>query len=535
MQATSTGTSSHSLSSKWKAGDDATTWDPFDLTGKLVDGRYLVERVVGAGGFGVVYRVQHLRLDSPVALKVLRIPNRLSESRRSEFVKQFLQEGKLLFRLGSIHPTIVRVFEAGLLTAKDGSLAPYLAMDWLDGIPLDQQLRRMRELGFHHLKLAEVLTLLHPIADCLATAHALGVAHLDVKPGNIFLLNRGHKVSPRLLDFGLAKIVGCNASIPNWSDNVAGCGSAMTPAYAAPEQWSDALGPTGPWTDVHALALVCVELLSGSRAFRGPSRAHLMGDCLDETFRPTPRNLGLDVPAGVEKVFARALAVDPKQRYAEARDFWRALCRAGHFTASSSLAIPRRRFPSLQQQGEQSADPMWLDTTVLSQSMSGTSGCTEISTSLLDVLLIDDAVRGHRRLRRWLAVLLSVGVFWLIALLVRGRTNTASQVHASFSYGASTGVTHRLPTQPPAGAQTPIALVGPAIARQTTQTESNLNTAEASIRIKGTAVRKSSSPKSTRVVERTVPSVSMFSDDGEPSVPANATDLLHHNALKTRK
>jgi serine/threonine-protein kinase len=340
--------------------------DSLSLTGTIVDGRYLVESVVGQGGFGIVYRVQHLRLDSPVALKVLRVPHRMTHSERDAFVKRFLQEGKLLFRLGSMHPGFVRVFEAGILSGETDDVVPYLAMDWLDGEALDRQLQRMRAAQMPPLDLTAALSLMSAIVESAATAHSLGVAHLDIKPGNIFLSQRGSHVYPRLLDFGIAKMMRANPALADCSAFAARGPRAMTPAYAAPEQWLSDLGPTGPWTDVHALALTLVELLTGERAFKGHSQPQLQAACL-ATERPTPATFGCRIPARVERVFRRALSLEPRSRFPNARGFWRELCAAADFTPNSSLFVSNERFKLLPDEQSASSTSNSVDPTALSQ------------------------------------------------------------------------------------------------------------------------------------------------------------------------
>jgi serine/threonine protein kinase len=145
----------------------------------------------------------------------------------------------------------------------------------------------------------------------------------------------------KLLDFGLAKAVHESATTSSLFAETGHRETSFTPSYGAPEQWLRRLGATGTWTDVHALALVCVEFLCGRRAFQGDS-AQLMASCLDQAVRPTPRALDCEVPDAVEQVFLKALAVDPRERFANAADFWRALQ-----SAAGVVAVPARTPTSL--------------------------------------------------------------------------------------------------------------------------------------------------------------------------------------------
>ncbi len=301
--------------------------DRLGLVGSVVDGRYLIERLVGRGGFGFVYRATHLRFDSKVALKVLNVPPQASRAERERFFARFAEEGRLAFSLGALHPGIVRVFEAGTLETSLLEPTPYLAMEWLEGRSLREFLEDRAASGLSALGVGEVLELLEPAVQGLAAAHRARVAHCDVKPANVFLSLHDGQRTAKVLDFGLAQVVaeGVLASQSTASGVEA---HGFTFAYAAPEQWVPRLGHTGPWTDVHALALLCVELLCGRRALSGNDPRQLMAACLDESRRPTPAALGLELGAALERVFDKALGVSPKTRFRSAGEFWAAFRQA---------------------------------------------------------------------------------------------------------------------------------------------------------------------------------------------------------------
>jgi eukaryotic-like serine/threonine-protein kinase len=343
--------------------------DALGLVGSVVDGRYLIERVVGSGGFSVVYRAVHLRFDSPVAIKVFRVARAVGDAGRAGFIELFLAEGKLLFELGALHPSIVRVFEAGTMIV-DGLPTPYLAMEWLDGESLDRELRRRRD-GAAALSVIDVIALLESCVQGLALAHRNGIAHRDIKPGNIFLTYRNGELAPKLLDFGLAKVACDSASTSRALEDSDALGSWCTPAYAAPEQWLRRLGPTGPWTDVYALALVCVELMCGRRALPGHDSAQLMAACLDESLRPTPRACGIAASDDVEAVFRTALQIEPSRRYAEVAGFWRALRGAALGSSAADFDADRQphgAFRMVLPNAHDPGDPVAADATTAAPS-----------------------------------------------------------------------------------------------------------------------------------------------------------------------
>lgn len=298
--------------------------DPLSLVGEVLDRTYRIDSLVGEGGFGVVYRAMHLGFDEPVAVKCLKIPGALSPQTREAFLRKFREEGKLLFQLSKDSLGIVRSLAVGDTVTPAGIWAPFFVLEWLDGESLAQALSVRRAQGFRGRPLAEVMRWLRQPAQALAHAHDRRVAHRDIKPANLFVLRHDGSTLPTLkvLDFGIAKVMGEG---PAGNAATKTGFTSFTPQYAAPEQFDPRIGPTGPWTDVYSFALVVIEMLTDRLPVQGDDAISLMKSTLDPQVRPTPRALGLEVAEPVERVFARALSVEPGLRFADIGGFWEAL------------------------------------------------------------------------------------------------------------------------------------------------------------------------------------------------------------------
>jgi hypothetical protein len=334
--------------------------DPFKLVGAIVEGRYRIEAVAGSGGHGIVYRAFHLGFEAPIALKILKLAEDPDVEPRRLDLASFRREGRALFELSRLHPSIVRAFETGVAALPDGRAAPYLALEWLEGFSLDRELKHRRAHALPPLAPAEAFALLDAPARALALAHARGVAHRDVKPGNLFFARNAASPALKILDFGVAKFfddsLGLTARLAE-----TGPASSFTPMYAAPEQWLRRLGATGPWTDVHAWALVFVELVTGRVPFPGDEAAEIMSACLDAAVRPTPRALGRELSEELEAVLARALALDPRARFRDLGELWAALGRAVGVADGASVASPALAFAASTAEAPAAAPAATID------------------------------------------------------------------------------------------------------------------------------------------------------------------------------
>lgn len=293
--------------------DVATTADrsPPQLIGSVLGGRFEVQAPVAEGGFGWVYRGRDRERDEAVAVKLfkpLRDPRLAREAEAA-----FRREGQVLGELALLSPHVVAYRGTGTWIDQ-GQPYPFIVMEWLDGPTLGQLCYDGAGRPF-----AQAVELLAPVAGALALAHERGVAHRDLKPSNVLCVDLPDGPTLKLVDFGAAKLASERA---RGFDSTGGQIGMITFACASPEQFDRTRGPTGPWSDVHALALLLGEVALGRSAWHGLDLVRVMDRIMDPTARPTPRSLGLTVSDAVEAVMLRALSVDCRARYRDASSFW---------------------------------------------------------------------------------------------------------------------------------------------------------------------------------------------------------------------
>ena len=220
-----------------------------DLVGRTV-GNYVVRRKVGEGGMGTVYLAEHPRISRRVAIKVLH-----PEMQRTPgAAARFLTEARASSEIRNEH--VIEILDFGEI--QEGE--PYLTMEWLEGSTLGERLRQEGKLPF-----ARALHVLEGAGRALSAAHAKGVVHRDLKPDNVFLVERnGDRDFVKVLDFGIAKIVQREGSLANFRTQT---GAVLgTPPYMSPEQGNGAAG-IDHRSDIYSLGVMAYELVTGRLPF----------------------------------------------------------------------------------------------------------------------------------------------------------------------------------------------------------------------------------------------------------------------------
>jgi serine/threonine protein kinase len=294
--------------------------DHFHLVGSTVAEKYLVKGVVGESGYSLMYRAVDVDTKSNVAMQVFKVLGEYDASTRQRLLQRFVHQRTTLRELTTRTPAIRAPRDVGPLITRDGKWVPYMVFDWLEGKSLRVILVAERGRGAGAYNLPSVMSFLTPVAAALESLHSHDLAHLDVKPSNVFVskpTNGSARPSVHLLDFGTAHLV--SHAFDSSSNGAVSVGPAyFAPAYAAPEQLVASGREVGPWTDVFALAVLLTEMITG----RAPDEEDVRFYATVQ--RPTPRTLGVQIDDAVEAVFVRALAVDYRLRFKSAGEFWNA-------------------------------------------------------------------------------------------------------------------------------------------------------------------------------------------------------------------
>ncbi|MBX7221957.1 MAG: protein kinase [Blastocatellia bacterium] len=268
------------------------------LPGTILDGKYRLEEKIGTGGFGVVFRGTHLVLNRSIAVKVFR-PTPGNDS--AEAVERFKQEGISAARLN--HPNAVSILDSGIST--EGIV--YLIMELLQGRTLADELK-----GGRVLSLLRCLEILMPVCEVLAEAHRQGIVHRDIKPENIFLRQTDEGEIVKVVDFGIAKLLGQDSLEQVQKLTMTGT-VVGTPLYMAPERLNG--DPYDGRADVYSVGVMLYEMLAGRPPFRiqnGDVLSLLLAHLNDTP--PPLRSFNPNLSCLVEAVVLQTLVKAPETR-----------------------------------------------------------------------------------------------------------------------------------------------------------------------------------------------------------------------------
>lgn len=293
--------------------------------GTIVNGRYLIGKVLGIGGFGITYLGYDLTLEIKVAIKEY-MPSSLATRHADHYsvaltgrveqdfrngMEKFLDEAKILAKLQNT-PHVVSVQNY----FKENNTA-YFVMEYIDGMSLKDYLAKQGG----KIPCAQALTILQPIMEALAQVHAMNLLHRDISPDNIYITSQGES---RLLDFGAARFaLGDGKSV-----------SVILKHGYAPEEQYSSHGNQGPWTDVYAMGATMYRCITGVLPPDSVERIH--GDTLKR-----PSELGVPIPAHVENALFKALSMKTEDRFPNMEAFLGAL--TGRISVQDQVAASIRQ------------------------------------------------------------------------------------------------------------------------------------------------------------------------------------------------
>ena len=277
------------------AGGPLVHKDP--LIGHILDGRYNIEKVLGEGGMGIVYKATHATLGKTLAVKVLRP----EVSKNEEIVARFRQEAQSASAIGNQH--IIDISDFGSLP--DGST--YFVMEFLTGKSLTEALK-------DRFDTKRTINVAKQLCNALGSAHEIGIVHRDLKPDNVQLIERGgSRDFVKVLDFGIAKVGGAGSKLTQ-AGQVFG-----TPHYMSPEQCAGT--NVDHRTDIYALGVILYEMACGFVPFDADNLMGILTKHLyEEPIRPSELPPPTNVPSALEAVIMKCLAKKVDQRYQSMAD-----------------------------------------------------------------------------------------------------------------------------------------------------------------------------------------------------------------------
>ena len=280
-------------------------WDYKHYIGKNI-GKYQVKDILGIGGMGVVYKAEHIYLNTEVAIKLL-LPNESGE----DWAKRFLREARVLAELK--HPNIVEIYDFDF--TEEGY--PYYVMEMLEGLSLKDYLIENGTPDFDRFK-----DICVQIGEALFYAHTKGIIHRDLKPSNIFLTWEGSRLKVKIVDFGIAKLIAKSEGTMTLTKTTDFLG---TPYYVAPEQVLNQ--DIGAHTDIYSFGLIVAEMLLGKPVRDEKSLGEILGV---EIRKPVDLSNIKEIPVSVARAIFIATMPEPAERFKDVKAFVNAMFNANH-------------------------------------------------------------------------------------------------------------------------------------------------------------------------------------------------------------
>ncbi len=390
-----------------RALNEGVSAGPTNLSSALVvDGKWRIERVLGAGGMGTVYRAQHVRNGRDVALKILHREVAADADAR----ERFLREGYAANHVG--HPGTVQVLDDG--TSAEGT---YLVMELLEGAAINE----LAEANDEVLPLPHVLAITDAALAVLAVAHAKGIVHRDLKPENLFLTRNGQL---RVLDFGLARV----REAPG-AARLTTTGVVMgTPAFMPPEQALARWNEVDATSDVFSMGASMWTLLTGRLIHEAATSGELLVKAATGSVSSIA-SVYPNIPVEVARVIDRSLSFERGHRFADAGQMRLALHAA---VVSSGLTLPP--LASLSSSGAEHHGPSLnpMDSTTPTEPAVGASERRPLGSV---APLTADSQRGRRMSRSKLATLLALAA--VIGVLAGAIVYVQRPEHAESASSAS--------------------------------------------------------------------------------------------------
>lgn len=423
---------------------------PALAAGSVIDDKYRLERLLGEGGMGEVWRAHHLQLDLPVAIKLLR-----AGTESTTLSRRLKIEARAAAQL--VHPAIVRVFDVDTTESGD----PFIVMELLSGENLSNLLDRGRLSG------VSAVQIMLPIAEALALAHGKSIVHRDLKPHNVFMAQDGDRLQPKLLDFGIAKLI----SAPTLSGGLTDTGIPIgSPDYMSPEQ-ARGIKDVDYRADIWSFSVVLYEAVTGDIPFRSNNYNALMRAIVEND--PAPIVLDENLDQSLAELILWGLAKDRNERPGSIQELGRELARwlidrgvkedvCGSPLGPRWITRTAQKFvPIIQREGTEKSKPAQSPEPARTETLESARlhrAPAKAATSVVERRLSESPKPRRLNLVGVSALLLASGLLW--ALGGKPRTAAAPEPGPSVSKsGRAPASSPILSAKPVEIAPTPTALV----------------------------------------------------------------------------